>query len=114
MRDADRGSSNEEKFEEGGNGKIEMREFLKWYGAICNEDKGTEDQDILDAYRAFGPTDKEQPISKDKLKEQLMEQYGLEVDVDSLFVNAVGNEISHDAFTQVIAGSLANPRHVSQ
>ena len=116
MREADRGGSNEEKFEEGGNGKIEMREFLKWYGAICNEGAGNahEDQDVMDAYCAFGPADKDTPIAKDKLQAQLLEDYGLEVDVDSLFIGAVGNEISHDAFSQVIAGSLANPRHIAQ
>ena len=116
MMEADRGGSNEEKFDEGGNGKIEMREFLKWYGAICNEGTGnaSEEQDVLDAYCAFGPADKDTPIAKDKLQAQLLEDYGLEVDVDSLFIGAVGNEISHDAFSQVIAGSLANPRHIAQ
>jgi|TARA_B110001469_G_scaffold84868_1_gene80351 Ca2+-binding EF-hand superfamily protein len=116
MREADRGGSNEEKFEEGGNGKIEMREFLKWYGAICNEGgaNGNEDQDVTDAYFAFGPKDKETPIAKDKLQAQLLEDFGLEIDVDSLFIGSVGNEISHDAFSQMVAGSLANPRHIAQ
>ena len=62
----------------------------------------------------FGPTDKETPIAKDKLQAQLLEDFDLEVDVDSLFIGAVGNEISHDAFTQVISGSLANPRLIAQ
>ena len=76
MREADRGSSNEEKFEEGGNGKIEMREFLKWYGAICNEGTtANEEQDVMDAYCAFVPTDKETPIAKDKLQAQLLEDF---------------------------------------
>ena len=115
MRDADRGGSNEEKFEEGGNGKIEMREFLKWYGAVCNEGTtANEQQDVMDAYCAFGPADKETPIAKDKLQAQLLEDFDLEVDVDSLFIGAVGNEISHEAFTAVISGTLANPRMVAQ
>ena len=114
MAEADRGSSNEEKFDEGGNGKIEMREFLKWYGAICNEAQGTEDEDVMDAYCAFGPKDATTPIAKDKLQAQLLEDFGLEVDVESLFIGSAGNEISHESFTQVISGSLANPRHIAQ
>jgi Ca2+-binding EF-hand superfamily protein len=87
---------------DGGNGKIEMREFLKWYGKLYNQGKNQEDEEIMDAYSAFGSTDAATPIPKEKISSILMEQYGLEIDVDDVFPST-GNEVTHEAFSKVLA-----------
>ena len=89
---------------DGSSGKIEMRDFLRWYGKMFNSTQGkdAEEQEIMDAYRALGATDGSTPIPKEKLSSILLEQYGLDIDVDDVFTND-GGEITHEAFSQMMA-----------
>jgi len=88
------------------NGKIEMREFLKWYAKICNSARDTEEEDIMDVFRALGGSDvTKDTVSKDAVKKLLAADYelGSEQAAElSLFDTIPGDKVSYEQFKKVM------------
>lgn len=96
MKDADSHSGSGDSSE--GNGKIEMREFLKWYGKIYNAARNMDDEEIWDAFVALGGGDGT-AVTKDKIHETIMNMYELDVDVDDVFcTQSSGPEMKYSDF----------------
>jgi Ca2+-binding EF-hand superfamily protein len=90
-----------------GNGKIEIREFLKWYGKIFNSARNLEEEDIMDAYRAFGGTEQKTTIDKEDIRNKLHKEYDLDVassDLDNFFPT---KEVNVDSFREALGTSIA-------
>ena len=85
-----------------GDGRIDMREFLKWYAKICNQARDLENEDIMDAYKAVGSGE---TITKEEIQKKLMEDFGLDVDVADLF-NCSGS-LKFEAFKSLMLSKAA-------
>lgn len=85
------------------NGKIEMREFLKWYAKICNSSRDMEEEDITDVFRALGGSDvTKDTVSKDAVKTLLASDYELDAQLDSLFDTIPGDKVNYEQFKKVM------------
>uniref|UniRef100_A0A7S4BKE8 EF-hand domain-containing protein n=1 Tax=Chrysotila carterae TaxID=13221 RepID=A0A7S4BKE8_CHRCT len=65
-------------------GRVDLREFLRWYARTVKGDRDGTDDDVLDAFRALGGT-AEQGMEKAQLRELLRTEYDLDIDVDEIF-----------------------------
>lgn len=90
------------------NGKIELREFLQWYGKKLKMKRDTSKEDVQDVYRALGGelaeaanagngeaalTGEKKAVTKEEFAARLKEHYDLDVDVNELFAMHVGKEL---------------------
>jgi hypothetical protein len=96
MHEAEGGSSDS-------NGKIELREFLNWYGKMLKKKKNTMREDVEDVYRALGGEpvevgqDETKPVTKEEFAAKLKAEFDLDVDADSVF-NSFGKDLKMTDF----------------
>jgi calmodulin len=89
-------------------GKIDLREFLRWYA------KGTQHQtdalkaDTADAYRLLTSSTLGAKLPKEKLRDFMSEEYGLEYDlgeIDTIFSSSFGPDMEFDDFATTMMTS---------
>ena len=89
-----------------GNGKIEMREYLKWYAKIINSETDIEDEDVMDVFRALGGNDcSKDTVSKDAVKKLLMSQYELDAQMDEVL--GPDDKINYEKFKTILTQGAA-------
>jgi len=80
-----------------GDGKINLREFLKWYATQLQKSNDTTTDDVKDTFKALGGT-AEEGMPKDALKNMLLADFDLEIDVDDVFGSTQGTHLSQTEF----------------
>merc|ERR1711935_433370 len=88
------------------NGKIELREFLAWYGKMLKTKRDTEHEDVEDVFRSLGGSltegeSNDGKISKADIQQKIKELYDLDVDVDEIFPNG-SKEVAMADFTKLL------------
>jgi len=87
-------------------GQIQLREFLRLYAdGLDTKSKGqTSKNDVKNVFSSLGgdPTMSDSKISKTVLLETFMDQYDLDVDIESLFGKVPGQELSKEDFEKLL------------
>jgi len=93
-----------------GNGKIDLREFLKWYAKTLRDSNDNCAEDILDAYRALGGS-ADHAMEKAQLRELLIREYDLDIDIDEIFDgNGAESTLPLEEFKRMLAEKKKDSR----
>mmetsp|Transcript_41237 Transcript_41237/g.102603 ORF Transcript_41237/g.102603 Transcript_41237/m.102603 type:complete len:154 (-) Transcript_41237:237-698(-) len=75
-------------------GKIQLREFLEMYAAGFDSQNSHSTEDVQDSFRALDvdPFDEKAKVPKQHVASFLMDNYGLDVDIDDVFGSTGGEQ----------------------